>query len=606
MQKVELPSELRQQGQHGFRPLDVGIVGGGMAGLYAALLLQRAGHRVRIFEGTDRVGGRVRTHHFSEESNQYFEAGAMRIPESVFHTITFNLIKFLQYIRPALPADKKVRLIPYIISAPGNRLYVNGHREDGYHASSTTPADIGWPVPEKYKTDKAEDLMWKAIGTFITDLEDNFDKGFQKLLQFDNYSFRFYLTSVMGWPDTVVDFVETVISQSNQFALSVTEMVMQYMDFKTKNWWTIDHGMNRLPYAMAYLVGYKNITYGARVTGLSQSPGKVTISAFGYNGALKATFDKVIMAIPPAAMRMIADRPRWDPLKELAIRTMHFEPLYKMGMRFKTRFWERVQPKSTRGGQSTTDLPIRWIVYPSNGMGTSGPGVLLIYAWMTDANTWLPLTPTERRSLALHCIAELYQGERDVDGSKIDVYDLLMGTSDAIWSTRTATGDAMFLPGQFEARFEIARRPEKNIFFAGEHLSYHHTWISGALWSALYTVGQVLGIPNVPQLAYRNPFKNIDEVPDDTIHAEPPSEQHGWIPPLILGSRDGDGAVPRVEFEFKPKDSMFGDSNRSRWGPITGGPGHLDDATFPLDLGAGISHPLGVEISDLAGPHALG
>ena len=60
---------------------------------------------------------------------------------------------------------------------------------------------------------------------------------------------------------------------------------------------------------------------------------------------------------------------------------MHFEPLYKMGLRFKTRFWERVQGGASLGGQSATDMPVRWVVFPSNGIGSDGPGVLLVYSW---------------------------------------------------------------------------------------------------------------------------------------------------------------------------------------------------------------------------------
>ena len=118
---------------------------------------------------------------------------------------------------------------------------------------------------------------------------------------------------------------------------------------------------------------------------------------------------------------------------------------------------------------------------------------------MTDANNWPPLTPFERRKLALDCIQELYANKKD-GGKPIDVQDLLIETSDAVWSASTATGDAMFLPGQFRAHFDVARKREGNIFFAGEHLSYHHTWISGAANSALDVVRDMLSKPNLPPL----------------------------------------------------------------------------------------------------------
>ncbi|KAK7036274.1 hypothetical protein R3P38DRAFT_3263660 [Favolaschia claudopus] len=270
---------------------------------------------------------------------------------------------------------------------------------------------------------------------------------------------------------------------------------------------------------------------------------------------------------------MISDRPRWPMDKELAIRSMHFEALYKMGLRFKTRFWERVsQSEPSEGGQSTTDLPIRWIVFPSNGIGSDGPGVLLVYAWMTDASTWLPLTAIERRNLALSCIDKLYDGEVDPQSREpIKVHDLLIGTADAIWSASTATGDAMFLPGQFESRFEPARRPEGPIYFAGEHLSHHHTWISGALNSALYTVRLLLEDQSLPRLAPNLP---------------------GF--PRIIGAHDKMGAVPNISFTFS---SVF----PGRQPTVVRGEQESDKEKYPLDLGMDDKCPLGPQMVSLSG-----
>ena len=589
-----------------------------MAGLYAGLLLQKYGHRVRIFEGTDRVGGRVYTHYFTQEQDQFFEAGAMRLPHSTFQQYTFDLINWLRWFR--LPKDREVELIPYILTAPGNRLFVNGVHGDGYNVTSTTtPASINWDVPDKFKNKSAAELLKTAIGGFIQDLETDFDKNFPILVdKWDNFSFRYYLVDVLKWPTEVIDFVETVASQTNQFALSVPEMVMQNMDFDTKKWSTIKNGMSRLPSAMSYLLGYKNITYGARVTGVKNlEGGKVAIIATGYNGRIEVEFDKVILAIPPAALKMIADRPRWGIPKELAIRSMHFEALFKMGLRFETRFWERVAPRSTEGGQSTTDLPIRWVVYPSNGIGNDGPGVLLVYAWMTDATTWLPLTPTERRSLALFCLADMYNGEMDTQThTKINVYDLLIGTSDAVWSTKSATGDAMFLPGQFKARFEPARKAEGNIYFAGEHLSRHHTWIAGALESGHHAVCQMIGyvpplgpwrphiiepLPDqIPQIDPKKPTSEIDpeKRPSEIDPEKPPSDiELEYGAPILLGSR-GDEATPKVDYRFTPHEPLFtfGDG----WSVNKGS----EISEFPLHLGGDPRHPIGVELTNLSGPGA--
>ena len=169
--------------------------------------------------------------------------------------------------------------------------------------------------------------------------------------KYDNFSFRFYFGSVLGCPTELIDFVETVTSQMNQFALSVPEILMQHMDFNTEDWFTIKDGMNRLPFAMSYFLGHKNVTYRERVAGIRNTDGrKATITAIGYNGRIDAAFNKAILAIPPAALKIMVDRPRWGVPKEMANRSAHFEARYKMGLHFKTRFWERVTPRPTQGG----------------------------------------------------------------------------------------------------------------------------------------------------------------------------------------------------------------------------------------------------------------
>jgi monoamine oxidase len=585
-----------------------------MAGLYAALLLRSAGHRVHIFEGADRVGGRVHTHYFSDEENQYYEAGAMRIPHSPFQSILFDLIKYVQSFQ--LPSDKQVDLIPYHITSPGNFVYINHRRPDNMDASSITPRSLGWPLPpdlrEAFQDRSASDLMLEAVNPLLQKLEGNFVAGFNAICQeFDNFSFRFYLSFVLGWPNDVIDFVETVTSQTNQFSLSVTEIMMEYIDFSTKEWSTIAHGMSRLPQAMAHLVGYKNITLNARVSGIRhERDGRVTVSVQrGKGNSTEATFDRLIMAIPPPALRMIADRPAWSEKKELAIRSIHFESLFKMGLRFKTRFWEHVTEIPCCGGQSTTDLPIRWIVYPSNGIGEDGPGVLLVYSWMTDADAWLPLTSEERRTLALANLAEIYNGLRDThDGSVINVYDLIIATSDAVWSAHNSTGDAMFLPGQFLSRFEAARQPEGNVYFAGEHLSHHHTWIAGALESAWETVADIVGsTAQLGPLGFDVPLE-VDSVEGIELPASCDSDDDDDDVALI-DARGWEQASPVGDLIFGSHEQAFGFN--AQWNSITqarGGRASLNMSStallYPL-AHLGIEPPmrLGVELALLPGPY---
>ena len=479
------------------RKLSVGIVGGGMAGLYAALRLQAEGAAVHVFEADcARLGGRVYTHRFNSNPNQYFEAGAMRLPEIAEQKPVFDLIDYLNQINRKSDPQRLIETLPYVLFDEKGRdlVFVNGRRgPDGLAMTAKyandNPQALGFaPAATGAKTAAA--LLDDAFKPLIDLLEKNFDEGFAKIVEYDDYSFRAYLAQVLKWPEERINYVEVMSSQTNQFQNSFTELLIENMDFTQASWKTIKGGMDRLPQALARLFGAQNITLGARVTAVAEAPGGgVSVSWDG--GAEPAKFDKVLMALPPAALRMIAT-PQWSPAKTQAIRSLHFEPLYKIGMLFKTRFWEQVGAPAM-GGQSITDLPSRWFVYPSYGIGDKGPGVLLLYSWMTDAVGWLPQPENERIRLALRDLQAVYQGQ-------VDVASLFVKAFEVNWTEQPSTGDAMFFPGQFKNLFNVARQPEGNVYFAGEHLSVHHTWIVGAIDSALLACQQMLGAPELAPL----------------------------------------------------------------------------------------------------------
>jgi monoamine oxidase len=465
-----------------------------MAGLYAALLLKSRNVDVRVFEANpERVGGRVYTYRFTPETNQYFEAGAMRLPEIQEHQMVFDLIDYLNdNVRP----ESRITTIPYVLyDTDGNRVLVNGsHQADGQVMSleyaNRFPEQLGFGFGNRTRVRSAGDQLKHVLEPYLKALDVDFEAGFRKIIRYDHLSFGTYLRRVAHWSEDRINYLEVMTSQTNQFQHSFTEMVIESRDFGNATWRTIDGGMDRLPNACAEVLGADHIALGARVYRLEErEDGRTAI--YHTRSNKPEVFDRVIIALPPAVLRML-ERPRWSVQKEHAIRSLHFEPLYKIGLRFKTRFWEAVT-RPSRGGQSITDLPSRWVVYPSYGIGDEGPGVLLLYSWMADAACWLPQPREDRVKIALRDLALLYEKE-------VDVNKLFIEAKDVAWAQEWATGDAMFLPGQFRRMWDVARQPEGYVYFAGEHLSVHHTWIVGALDSALTACRWLLFTHNLEPL----------------------------------------------------------------------------------------------------------
>lgn len=101
--------------------------------------------------------------------------------------------------------------------------------------------------------------------------------------------------------------------------------------------------------ACANLIGRNKIHLNSPVWGIYEMPdGKVELEIKGVAGRTCA-FDKVLLAIPTGAMHTIQQRPTWSFMKEQSLRGNWFEPLYKIGLHFRTRFWEQIADPSSSG-----------------------------------------------------------------------------------------------------------------------------------------------------------------------------------------------------------------------------------------------------------------
>ena len=485
----------------------VGIVGGGMAGLYSALLLRKFGIKsVKIFEAENRVGGRVYTHRFSEEEYQYFEGGAMRLPEVSWQKPVFDLI---DYLNAQVPQASRIETIPYNFSWPsGNRVYVNAtKKKDGsimtVEYANAHLEELGFPCNAE-ATVEASKYLQDAIDPVRKELRADFPAALKK---YDCKSLYYYLYKDLGWSDAKINYVEVMTSQTNEFQEGLVDQAILDADFigEPPSWKTINNGMSRLPEAAAMVVGENNIQKLSKLVSIAYLPdGRIQLEYEKFKTPVKTEstshqeiFDAVILAVPPHSVQMLASKPAppvWPVELQAGFRSIHFQPLYKIGLRFKSRFWERKEVGPSLGGQSISDLPCRWVVYPSYGIGDKGKGVLLQYSWMTDANHWLPLSETEKVQLALRYLQELYP---DVDipeeyAGSASEEDFLKEAFSIEWSAKWPLGDATFYANQFTTLWPRMVLPRGNIFFAGEHLSVYHTWIVGALDSAVVAVKQLL------------------------------------------------------------------------------------------------------------------
>lgn len=198
-------------------------------GLYAALELQEQGHNVTLFESGRRLGGRIHTYRFKKQhegDDPFFEAGAMRLPLSSFHSSVFD---FIRYLNDRTGSSKdKIELLPFVLQHPNNKLLIEGHaRKTG---DTKLAAEFG--LPERYHNRCAADILLEVMQPWIDLLRSDPQRGIEEVLKHDDMTFRHYLRTA-GMPSDVIDFVELIQSQTNQFENGFVDLTIQTLHFNT-------------------------------------------------------------------------------------------------------------------------------------------------------------------------------------------------------------------------------------------------------------------------------------------------------------------------------------------------------------------------------------
>lgn len=180
------------------------------------------------------------------------------------------------------------------------------------------------------------------------------------------------------------------------------------------------------------------------------------------------------------------------------IRTLSYDRSCKVAIVFNHPWWSDY-PATADGGTSSTDLPIRTVVYPNWNDGEQNPAVLIAsYTWAQDASRMGGLiknssTPVKDVSdpliqLVLSNLAELWTTVPN--GPKLqDLQKWYLEHHAWAWShDPEAAGGAfaLFGPGQFSQVYPLFQQGacDNNFFMCGEAVSAHHAWISGAIDSA--------------------------------------------------------------------------------------------------------------------------
>jgi monoamine oxidase len=386
--------------------LDVAIVGGGVSGAYTAWRLRSEAPqlRLRLFEMSDRIGGRLRSIAFPQAPHLVGEAGGMRFLESQKHV--FPLVKTL-----GLP------MRGYPITEPQDRLALRG-RTFSYAEMGQPTKLYPYNIPPGEQAPNS-DFYIRAVERIIPDVRRMTPDKWRAMRSTFRYKGRL-LKDWAAWTllSQVFSHEELAFIQDtggyDDFILHGT--ALDQFDFiflgddESKPFFTIAGGYQKLPLmlaAQAMKLGAP-IAMQSRLVSLAlpERPGAPFTLAFEDRNGRSATVTaaRVVLALPRHAIESIPESPaRRDPHVAALLASVDPIPACKAFLLYPKPWWRDL---GIAGGRSVTDMPARQLYalgaekerLPSES--ANGHGLLMMYCDAATVEYWRELAPSAKPNAA--------------------------------------------------------------------------------------------------------------------------------------------------------------------------------------------------------------
>jgi monoamine oxidase len=436
------------------------IVGAGMAGLTAGLLLKEAGHRVSLVEARNRLGGRVYTYR-GFAGKMYGEFGAMRFPAH------HHLGQWLINERFKLPTTN------FPMYDEDTFIHLEGVR---VRRSEFGTESFNFGLPDAERGILPADLLKNAMSP-LTDLMAQPD-GWQQIIErYDGYSLLSFLME-RGVSEQAISLMGPLLNLEGRYHFSLVEWFAHYHEDVFGNLVYINEGADALPNAFAPAL-MDNTRLGASVHAIDQQTDGVVVhyrDTLGAPGLVKA--DECIVTVPFVLLRHMEIN-GLDLDKRFTMRNVYYGRAHKIFMQFSRKWW--VTDYDITHGTSITDLAIRQVVYTPAGQDPDiEKGVLIAsYAWEQDSMAYSMLSEAERLAQAMEDLTQLHP-------EAASTYEFGISHDWALDPYAGGIGP-LFRPHEMTSRFyDDIVRPVDRIWFANDACDQRgRRWIEGAIAAAV-------------------------------------------------------------------------------------------------------------------------
>ncbi|RJL24799.1 flavin monoamine oxidase family protein [Bailinhaonella thermotolerans] len=449
------------------RPARIAVVGGGIAGLTAALTLKDAGAAFTLYEANpSRLGGRIHTQRTHWANGQTSEIGGELI--DVEHKKMLELCRRFG-----------LRTLDFAGAVPPHAeetLHFNGE----YYPRAQADEDFK-PVYHRLRADlqAAGEVMW----------DDATPEG----IALDRMSIREWIETRVpgGMSSPLGRFIDVayVVEYGAETELQSSLALILLMGYQPNpghfNVWglsderyRVEGGNDRLTQAMAAALPAGSVRMGHRLVAVRANADGTQTLTFDEGGTTRAvTADHTILTVPlPILQGLDLSRAGFDPRMTNLLRDARMGYCTKLNMQFTARTWLGEGPwPGVASGDCFTDLPFQQVWETTRGQA-GATGVLIQYAGGDAARRLRPATafPTESDPYV-----------RALADSMLTGVDRVFPGTKAKWNGRAqlsawhenpyALGAYSYWPVAYLHRYAgYEGTRQGNVHIGGEHTSYDY------------------------------------------------------------------------------------------------------------------------------------
>ncbi len=457
----------------GVRP-DVIVIGAGLSGLNAALLLEEMGARVTCIEGRQRAGGRLLSHQTVEGNPEWGGdsiLGAYGRMQDMASRLKVKLIDHAGRRDMSPEAHRDPRGVELALGGA-----VIPRDQWPEHALNVMPAGARDRFPGRG--------FFQGVISEHNPLASFADWAEPESAKFDQSAYEFF--KELGWSDAAIELNYNTNVQYGTSAHDVSMLMWFFVQawFKLQSdvarvAYKVDGGNQGLPAAMAGAL-QSEVHYGKQVIGIRTEKSGVAVHC--QDGSVYRA-GRVVCSLPIPTMRWVKFDPLLPAAKAKAIRTVQVQKITKVVMVPKRPFWEDdgLNPAMWTDSEAGEIRALR--------EGTDSNEVTCLMPWarghLADRlDTLGEQAAMERVRAAYEQLRPAAKGQLELAGIKSWQTDPFAGGDWAIWA-----------PGQVTELLPALIAPADRLHFCGEHTATTNRGMEGAMESgerAAFEVAELL------------------------------------------------------------------------------------------------------------------